>query len=268
MTWNPNIPAVGNQVSADIPDILENLAHLAFWQIKRSKFTYNGGATAYTVKVGAGAYHVKDKIAYWVSELTTGAIGTPAAWTRYYLYLDYSAITSGTLITASELIWSDTAPTYSHALGGYYNGDDLCIFGGLTNGTPDNIFTFYHDGGDFVLYDESILGGQAAVDDFDFDDIDVDDSAVDIYLPIPAFATKAQVIIHSKYVDGVSVIYAQPKGGTYWHTVGSVAAGVTESVCGVTFFTDSSQVMSIAHSVSNGNTSTVRVGGWYFPAGM
>jgi len=57
----------------------------------RSQFTYNGDTTAYTIKCKAAQYFCKDKLCYWTSELTTSAIGTPAADTWYYLYLDYSA---------------------------------------------------------------------------------------------------------------------------------------------------------------------------------
>ncbi|MBV6343601.1 hypothetical protein HWQ67_18700, partial [Candidatus Magnetobacterium casensis] len=80
----------------------------------RPTFTYNGGSTAYTVKAKGAVYWCKDKLCHWDSELTTTAISTPVASTWYYLYLDYSAITEGTAVTATELIWSSTAPTYSN----------------------------------------------------------------------------------------------------------------------------------------------------------
>jgi hypothetical protein len=47
-----------------------------------------------------------------------------------YLYIDDSAVvTAGnTTITASELISSPTAPTLSTTKGGFYNGNDRCIY--------------------------------------------------------------------------------------------------------------------------------------------
>jgi len=122
----------------------------------RSYFTYNGGATAYTIKVSGGKYWCKDKYCYWDSELTTGAIGSPASDDWFYLYLDYSAITSGTAITNSEFLWADTEPAFNHTYNGWYNGDDLCIFAVLCNSAPDNILDFYHDGGALVLFDNDI----------------------------------------------------------------------------------------------------------------
>ena len=54
-TWNEDIPALANTIGADVPDIKENLEFLALWaKERRSIFTYNGGTTAYTIKVKSG----------------------------------------------------------------------------------------------------------------------------------------------------------------------------------------------------------------------
>ena len=74
-TWNENHPALANQISDDVPDIKENLEFLALWaKGRRGLFTYNGGTTAYTVKVKSAYYYCKDKVCWWGSELTTIAI--------------------------------------------------------------------------------------------------------------------------------------------------------------------------------------------------
>jgi hypothetical protein len=68
-----------------------------------------------------------------------------------YLYLDDSAIvTAGNAtITASELISSPTAPTLSVAKGGFYNGNDRCIFCWLqsTGNDLDNMSRLSQYGG-------------------------------------------------------------------------------------------------------------------------
>jgi hypothetical protein len=71
------------------------IGRYSYGAFDRAKFEYNGGTTAYTVKVNPAMYLCKDKYCWWDAVLTTGAIGTPAADTWYYLYLDYSEITSG-----------------------------------------------------------------------------------------------------------------------------------------------------------------------------
>jgi len=232
--------------------------------VQRSKFTYNGGATAYTVKVGAGCYYVKGKLAKWVSELTTGAIGTPAATTRYYLYLDYSAITSGTPITATELIWSDTAPTYSHTYGGLYNGDDLCIFGVFTGAGPANILEFFHDGGDYVLWANGFLETSSLAPSTTWTDLDMASS-------MPAFATKALCNFRLTYIDASVTAYWRTNGqaGTAGHRIGTVVVDVAnyESVSEI-IITDSAQIIEFKYDGATTNQIIVTVQGWFFPGGM
>lgn len=66
---------------------------------------------------------VDGKVAYWTSQLTSTAL-TWGAEHYKYLYLNYSGIISGVKITNSEIIWSTTAPIYSHTKIGWYNGSD------------------------------------------------------------------------------------------------------------------------------------------------
>ena len=58
-----------------------------------------------------------------------------------YLYIDDSAVvTAGnTTITASELISSPTAPTLNTTKGGFYNGNDRCIYA-FKQDASDNIY--------------------------------------------------------------------------------------------------------------------------------
>lgn len=118
--------------------------------ILRSRFTYKDSNEIY---VGAGHYDVSGKIAAWVSQLTSELSGASAS-TWYYLYLDYSAITSLTVITTTELIWSATSPTFSNTKRGWYNGNDRCIFAVLTN-SAGSIREFFHCG-EYVCFADRI----------------------------------------------------------------------------------------------------------------
>ena len=71
----------------------------------RSKFTYNGGSTTYTIKISPGVYYCKEKYCFWTTELTSLQIPSPAANTWYYFYLDYSSITSSTELTNTNFYW-------------------------------------------------------------------------------------------------------------------------------------------------------------------
>ena len=246
-------------------NLLDGLATFFYGNYNRAIFTYNGGTTAYTVKVKPGVYFCKDKYCQWSTELTTGAIGTPAADTWYYLYLDYSAITSGTAITNSELVWSTDAPaynaTYRQWLRTSTNTDDRCIFAVLTNSGPSNILEFFHDGGEFVSYGADIA---------DISTTDVDTGwAQDVTLSIPSLSTKALCTFYHKYIDGASEQFWRNKdsaGTGHFLSAAGLVADVDLTVSTIVT-TSSAQKITVNHSVSNGNQATVWTNGWFFPIG-
>jgi hypothetical protein len=230
-------------------------------KISRPIFTWNGAATAYTIKVGTGSYWVGEKFAWWDAELTTTAIGTPAADDWFYLYLDYSAITSGTEITNTELIWSAQEPTYDHAKGGWYNSDDRAIFAVLCNSGPTNILEFFHDG-DFVVYADQIA-------DFTTDNLETDFSD-EVALTIPIFCRRAEVIFTYNYIDTTTSMYWRTEGqaGTTGHLVAAAAAGVTISRNTLNVICSSNLKIDIRDAAAGNNTGRVDTSGWYLPLGL
>jgi|GEM_PF-2735800 len=238
------------------------------WAYQRPQFSYNGGVTAYTVNVGAAAYYCKDKYAYWDSELTTSAISTPAANTHYYLYLDYSAITSNTEITADELIWSTTAPSWNGTYKGRYNGDDRCIFAAKTDDTPTNILEFWHDGGDLVMLADEIEILPRT---------DIDTTWTDVTTGIPGFSIKAMVT----FVADTPATTANTGRG-YWRTNGQTgntghrigqafyngAEWMVTTVNSIPVMTDVDGIFEVKYSLSQAHTLEAYLNGWYFPAGM
>ncbi len=115
-------------------------------ELQRPKFEYVSGTS---IKVYPGVYDLdaKGKNVSWDSALTVTGLSGTDQWV--YIYLDYSAI-SGTTVTASEIIGSTTAPTWSDSKHGWYNGDDRCIFAVYFEGSSIN--NFYHSGGDYVQF--------------------------------------------------------------------------------------------------------------------
>ena len=296
---NTNIPAMGNEISSDVADIKENLefhwdifeqillatsqtsaiGNLLRQQFQRSKFTYNGGSTAYTVKCEPAIYHCKDKYCYWDEELTTSAITAPSADTRYYLYLDYSAITSYTAITNTELIWSSTAPTWNDTYKQWMNSDDRCIFGVMTHPTgTSNIYEFFHDGGDLVIWADAKAGGQATITDFDYEGIAPSTTWDDVYLTMPAFASKG-LVTFLFYMNNTAVATelnwrTNGQTGSTGHYVCSLISYDNSSnaydydVNTTDVLTDTSNIIEVKTSDASTHQVSVYCNGWYFPFGM
>jgi len=265
MTWNEDIPALGNAISSDVPDIKENLEFLALWlKERRSTFTYNGGTTAYTIKCKPAYYYCKDKVCWWDAELTTGAISSPVKDDWYYLYLDHSGITSGTEITNSELLWSSTEPAWSDTYAGWYNGDDRCIFAVRTNSTPSNILEFFNSG-DYVRY-ANYITDQAATNITDATWYPV----AGLALTMPVFSLLANVYIEGLYVSASSAIKVRTNGqtGSTGQGIGNLSSNNYSVQIVLPIITDSSQKIQVYKSGTSSNTVAVYTNGWYFPAGI
>lgn len=230
----------------------------------RSDFSYYGGTTAYTVIAQPAWYMCKDKVAWWDSTLVTGAIGTPAADTWYYLYLDYSAITSGTEITTSELIWSDTAPMFYPTERQYLNGDDRCIFATMTNSGPTNTLNFHHSG-TLVLFDEAIADRAGS---------DLDNSwPTSVTLTMPGFSTQALVRFEGNANGDTDLAVGSYRQGSSTATDGHAVYFLDEDTVEyanntMPVITNSGQVIDIEHSVSGAHFMGVYTSGWYLPDGM
>jgi hypothetical protein len=93
-------------------------------------------STTINIKKG-GVYHLQkssgdnDHLSAWINADITGyTVSNRATSDETFLYLDYSAIeTNGHgVISSGEIISSTSAPTWDGARGGWYNGDDRCIF--------------------------------------------------------------------------------------------------------------------------------------------
>lgn len=222
----------------------------------RAKFVW-GDATSLLIQ--PGMYSCMKKHCFWNAEIDK-TVDTLTAGEMYYIYLDYSAITSDVAITATELLYVTTEPVWNNTYKGWYNGNDRCIFAIYAPST--NIMSeFLHDGGDLVLY---------TTDKDDRTLIDIDTTWIDVVLTIPKFSIKAQVIMHTEYIDGSSNLLWKTKGQTEssGHSVAYVDVDSQEAGSHLIVFTDASQTIQLKHSASNGNRSWLATCGWYFPIGM
>lgn len=235
---------------------------------RRAWFEDKDSVLAFTYLLSYGRYFHEGTRAQWLTwdaGITTPAASPTGVDTMVYLYLDNSAIVTAdtNVITASELVWSETAPTYSAAKGGWYNGDDLCIFAARSNSGNTGFVLVYHDGGDYVNYDDEFTN--RALSDLD--------AWEDVTLTIPEFASKAICFFSQNFNSGADV-------ALYWRVNGSAAApgndlglvntNVTWSHVTDTVMTDSAQKIEvqIGTGADTTNQALVSTRGWFFPKGM
>ena len=292
-TWNTDNPAVGNQITADIADIEENLQELhdvitaitngtlgtttaADFQVDavstpailldRARFEWKDADEIY---IHAGAYHHvgdattgKSQVVYWNTKLTSD-IGSPVVSDWYYLYIDDTAVIEldTNLLTTDQLLWSNTEPAWSEAKHGWYNGEDKAIFAVLTDGSS-NIIEFFHDG-DFFQFADLITSLASADKSSTFTDNDVTLSA-------PKFTTQVQVTFDCRYVDATATYSWRTNGQTAstGHAIGVVTAATTNMRNTMRVTTNSSQAIEVKVAGTNTNTIGVYTEGWYFPTGM
>jgi len=284
-------PAMGNQIAADIPDILENNKY--HWDIlqmligvhatnplavsppgpQRSKFRWKDADEIY---IGPGVYFhdgTNRQTVFWDAEITfqLGSGGSNAgsddvdagAVDVHYIYLDDSAIVTQASpeLDADCFLNSKTGPTWSDAKHGWYNGSDRCIFAVITS-AANEVLDFIHDGGNLVQYADSIT---------DFSDTTLTDSPSSKALTIPAFAISAQVTFEGQYIGAAcSLRYAPADKGdaTNYTNILYIDADVAYIFTTLRVFTDSSQQIEVWESANTGNNFSILTMGWYFPTGM
>jgi hypothetical protein len=227
--------------------------------VQRAEFEYKD---ANEVTVKPGTYHhdgTTEQYVYWTTNYDVTVTGT-SGWN--YLYIDDSAIvTAGTnVLTASEFIFSTTAPTYDGAKQGWYNGSDRCIFATFcTAASTQSIF--YHDGGDYVQYDSAWVTDT---------NLDPDSSWVDVTMKAPAFCTRAELWCLNEASASTGIWYYRKNGSsaTTGHWIGYSQSG-EYNAWGGPVYTDASQIIELRKDRSNANNlDQVTTRGWYIPRGM
>lgn len=245
----------------------------------RAKFTYNGGATAFTYKVGSARYwHVgtRSQWVYWDAELTPAALAAPGANVWGYLYIDDSAVVTAdtNLLTATELLWSTTAPTYSNAKGGWYNGDDKCVFMAPSNAANNNFKIQWHEGGNLMQHDGSIEIRAAAeldgVAGSGWETVTatvgaplLDDIRIQCGVRLYYSNGSGQLWVRHGSSSGTGIFVCAEAGvgdiaGTVFDILANVNAGALEF----------SAENSFAGAADDDMGAQIWANGWYFPRGM
>jgi hypothetical protein len=210
------------------------------------------------VASGLAEYMCKDKYCRWEVPLITE--GIPIVGSDFWhLYLDYSEITRGELVTASGLTWSITDPTWNGPYGQYMNGDDTCIMSVLASGTE--IFEFFHDG-DYVSYGDGIEDKASGTVGTDW--------ANEVTLTVPSFVRKVRANFEYKRNDQSIKLYWRTGGQTL--TKGNLICGVstaaTQTYNALDVICSSNLKIDLKGGATASNTVVEETQGWSFPSGM
>ncbi len=252
------IDAVGFQETVSATNYkLANFREL-WGSLQRSQFVW-GDATSLLIE--PGAYWCKEKFCSWAVQLNK-TVSTLTSGEIYYVYLDYSAIISGTAIVAGNLLYVVTEPAWNDTYRGWYNGDDKCIFGFYADGS-NTMDEFFHDG-DLVLYADPVA---------DVASQDVDNTWEDAgsALTIPVFTRRAYATMRATRGDQASNAgYWKTKGqtGTTGHLIGSIFTAATEAANTCQVITDSNHLLELKMTTTGTDTISVDTEGWFFPIGL
>ena len=202
---------------------------------------------------GVGRVGFYGAISYDFTSLSDGF------WT--YLYIDASTVTGPGIITSANLTDSSVAPIYDDSKGGWYNGDDLCIFAvyGAIAG-----YLYFSNTGDFVSIGEdsdfgvlgvAVIGGSPTLN---------------VQLNAPAFTSRFGATLSLIRNGADSVLFVRPSGinntGRRVTAVTTVSAFSEIPTDGLSM--SSSQQIDIVGGSGANALLDIFVYSWFFPKGM
>ena len=196
--------SAGQITATDVEAALaENRAALDVVEAAAHNRGYKAGfvlaySTASAITIGGGMWALTGTTNRLVTlsaqtTFTLGSAGSNGSSTDlganqvHYIYIDDSAVESlgSSALTASEFINSTTAPAYSHAKAGWYNGSDRAIGAVLTDGS-NNILSFALFGGHYYRYAAPVAEYAMAAMPSVYTSLDISSS-------VPKFSTRARL---------------------------------------------------------------------------
>lgn len=228
-------------------DLLANFLNPAAKEITRPVFSYNASAVLDLIGPGSYPLYGIGRVGFFGTLNYTFTGLANGVWR--YLYIDYSTITAPGPITASNLTESATKPTFSSTKGGWYNGDDLCIFVVYGTGTTSYLW-FDHDGGNGVM-----IGGEG----FGIPSIVVSTAAGPTYnvqVNMPGFVTRIGANLSLYSITATTILYIRPAGvtGTNGRRLGAApgAGGYQETNTDCLYLSDDQKMDVIGIAGSDG----------------
>ena len=206
-----------------------------------------GYSSTNIITISSGMWNHKgteDQNVYTLTQITflTGSSGSNAASddltpsALHYIYIDDSAvITAGTpVLTATEFINKTTAPTWSSAKGGWYNGNDRCI-GAILTTAASAIVEFYVRSNNFYAYTTT-----TEITEFATATAPTSNTDLDISSSVPVFSTCARLFMMSA-LGGYKYAFAIKGSGNY---TTHVTCSTNDGTYTFDVYTNDAQVLS------------------------
>lgn len=201
----------GTDVEAVLAELAVDVAAVASYRGYKRGFTLGYSSTT-TITIGGGMWdHIgtTTQNVYTASQISfvCGSGGSNAgsddldASNLHYIYIDDSAVvTAGTsLLTSSEFLNDKTAPAYSHAKSGWYNGLDRCVGAVLTNGSSQIMA--------FKVYSDSVYTYTTTMPtEYASAAAPTAATEMDMSSSVPSFSTRARLMITAT-TDGQTFAY-------------------------------------------------------------
>jgi len=253
----------GNDVEAVLAELAASVAGVVAYAGYKRGFTL-GYSNTTTLTISGGMWDHKGtsrQAVYTASQISfvCGSGGSNAASDDldasniHYLYIDDSAVvTAGTtLLTASEFLNDKTAPAYSHAANGWYNGNDRCIGCVLTNGSSQ-ITAFKVYSNDMYAFTTAFVEEYAAAA------APTAATELDLASSVPIYSTRARLKVEATTADQE---FAFSPGAAVLDADYFVAATGNDAYYSIEVLLNTSQSTWLTCS-SNGNI-TIDVVGYY-----
>jgi len=239
---------------------LHRNAYQPIGYVRRSKFSY---VNTTTFTIGPGVYNILGaaggwRTVFWSSDLTFTSPAAYAAWRYLYISDSASAVDAPRELEASDFVASSTAPSWSAAKQGWYNGNDRCIFAYYVD-SSNEIWPFYHDGGDYVHYGTSFI-------DRSTKDLN---SKTAVTVSIPAFSQRGKFTVAATLNGGYDIRVSTGASAFDFTSVGIGVASTYTLYPLFDHYVSSSRQLYLDLSETTGtNIVSLWTLGWYFPAGM
>jgi len=217
-----------------------------------------------TFTIGPGVYNILGaaggwRTVFWSSDLTFTNTATNAGWRYLYISDSASAVDAPRELEASDFVASATAPSWSAAKQGWYNGHDRCIFAYRGIGSNNTqIYGWYHDGGDYVQNTGAVENRSA---------VNINEPEA-VSVTLPAFCRRGNFTAMAN-LHGAYVVYVLQHDLGNFFPLGYGVAGTNVMFPFFDFYTTADQKITIALSdYTATNLVGLSTNGWYFPSGM
>lgn len=251
----------GTDVEAALAELAADVAGQTVYRGYKRGFKL-GYSNATTITIGGGMWDhmgTTTQSVYTSSQLSfvCGSAGSNANSDNlgvseiHYIYIDDSAVVSAgsALLTASSFLNDTTAPAYSHAKAGWYNGLDRCV-GAILTTAGSAVMSFYVRSNNYYCYNATITEFSSAAAPTAVQDLDLASS-------MPVFSTQAKLFIYPA-TEGTVYQFGVNNGAVYsaYYTAPFANGSGVLDVC-----TDTAQIVDWVASA--GSTTAILMLGYY-----